>query len=258
MSTKYNKLAGKHVLVIGGSTGIGFGVAEAVLAAGASVTISSSSRSKLSAAVASLQATMPSSSSSPKIQSFTADLSGPDAEERLEAVFKQTEPINHVVFTAADSLSLMMLQDLTPDKILAACQMRLVAPLMAVKVAARYLPKSNESSFIITSGSAAHKSTPGWSVVSYFTAGLQGMVKQLAVELKPLRVNAVAPGHVDTELWDHMSAEEKKAMIKGVEETVPTGQFGRVEDVVEAYLWLLRDRNATGTVAATDGGSMVV
>ncbi|KAH0435651.1 hypothetical protein CcaCcLH18_04760 [Colletotrichum camelliae] len=212
ISIKYNKLSGKHVRFIGNSTG--FGVAEAVLAAGASVTVSSSSASKLSAAVASLEAVIQSSQMSQKIQSFTADLSGLNAEENLDAMFEQAGPIDHVVLTAADSLSLMMLQDLTPDKILAACRMRLVAPLMAIKVAARYLPKSNE--------------------------------KQLAVELKPLRFNAVAPGHVDTGLWDHMTAEEKANIVKGIEEAVPTGQFGRVEDVVEAYLWLLKDRNATG------------
>ncbi|KAL0937478.1 short chain dehydrogenase reductase family [Colletotrichum truncatum] len=257
MSSKYSKLAGKHVLVIGGSTGIGLGVAEAALEAGASVTISSSSSAKLSKAVASLKSTL-SPSSQQKIQSFTADLSGEGAEASLDAVFKQAGSVDHVVFTAADSLSLMMLQDLTPDKILSACQMRLVAPLMAIKVAARYLPKTNESSFTITSGSAAHKSTPGWSVVSFFTAGLQGMVKQLAVELEPLRVNAVAPGFVDTGLWDHVTTEEKANMVKGVEESMPTGQFGRVEDVVEAYLWLLKDRNVTGTVAATDSGCLVV
>ncbi|KAK2729494.1 short chain dehydrogenase reductase family [Colletotrichum kahawae] len=96
MSIKYNKLSGKHVRFIGNSTGFGFGVAEAVLAAGANVTISSSSSSKLFTAVASLQATTQSSQSSQRIQSFTADLSGPDAEENLDAVFEQAGPIDHI------------------------------------------------------------------------------------------------------------------------------------------------------------------
>ncbi|EFQ32757.1 short chain dehydrogenase [Colletotrichum graminicola] len=257
MASKYNKLLGKHVLIIGGSTGIGFAIAEASIASGANVTISSSSQDKLFQAVISLQSFVPASSQQ-KIQSFAANLSDSDAEANLEAVFEQSGPVDHVVFTAADSLSLMMLQDMTPEKILAACQMRLVAPLMAAKVAARHLAKSSESSFTITSGSAAHKSAPGWSVVSYFAAGLQGIVKQLAVELKPLRVNAVAPGYVDTGLWDGMKSEEKEEMVKGIEASMPTGKFGRVEDVAEAYLWLMKDRNVTGTVAATDSGIMIV
>ncbi|KXH49003.1 short chain dehydrogenase [Colletotrichum salicis] len=257
MASKYNKLAGKQVLVIGGSSGIGLGVAEASLASGANLTISSSSPAKLSAVVSSLQKAIPSSSQQ-KIQSFAADLSGPDAEANIEAVFQQAGPIDHVVFTAANTPSLMMLQDVTPDRILVACQMRFVAPLMVAKVAEKYLPKSNESSFTITSGSAAQKSTPGWSVISYLAGGLQSVVKQLAVELKPVRVNVVAPGFVDTELWDGMETHKKKSMVKAVEEKVPTGRFGTVEDVAEAYLWLMKDHNVTGTVAATDSGALVV
>ncbi|KAK1712845.1 short chain dehydrogenase [Colletotrichum lupini] len=257
MALKYNKLAGKHVLIIGGSSGIGLGVAEASLASGANLTISSSSIAKLTATVTYLRNAIPSSSQQ-KIQSFAADLSGPDAEANIEAVFKQAGPIDHVVFTAADTPSLIMLQDVTPSQIVSACQMRFVAPLMVAKVAERYLPKSNESSFTITSGSAAQKSTPGWSVISFLAGGLQSVVKQLAVELKPLRVNVVAPGFVDTELWDGMKSDEKQFMVKAVEEKVPTGRFGTVEDVAEAYIWLMKDRNVTGTVAATDSGALVV
>lgn len=260
-SSKYNKLQGKHVIVIGGSSGIGLGIAEASLVSGAGVvTITSSSRAKIDTAVSRLSsyATSPDQ----RVQGFTANLAGEDAESQLDAVFQQAVEaagtIHHVVFTAADALSLTMLQDMTPEKILAACQMRFVAPLLAAKVAARYLPPSRESSLTLTSGSAAWKSTPGWALGSYFSGGLQAVTRQLAVELKPVRVNAVAPGFIDTGLWGMMSDEVKAEFVRNTEATVPTGKFGQVEDVVEAYLWVMKDGNATGTVAGSDSGFLVV
>lgn len=260
-SSKYNKLQGKHIIIIGGSSGIGLGIAEASLVSGAgTVTITSSTRTKIDSAVSQLSQF---ATSGAKVQGFTANLAGEDAESQLDAVFKQATngaagTIHHVVFTAADALSLTMLQDMTPDKILAACQMRFVAPLLAAKVAARHLPPSRESSLTITSGSAAWKSGPGWALGSYFSGGCQAVTRQLAVELKPIRVNVVAPGFIDTGLWGMMGEEAKAAFVKSTEETVPTGRFGQVEDVVEAYLWVMKDGNATGTVAGSDSGFLVV
>jgi NAD(P)-dependent dehydrogenase (short-subunit alcohol dehydrogenase family) len=255
MSTsKYNKLAGKSVLVIGGSSGIGFGVAEACVESGAKVTISSSSQAKIDKAVERLAEAHPGAA----IQGFACDLSKPTAEQDIEDLFERVGAVNHVVHTAADPLSLTMLQDLKPDLIYKAIHMRMVVLFMVAKVAARRLPKSPESSIVITSGTAASQSAPGWSLVCYLAAGIQGMMRNLALELAPIRVNAVQPGFVNTGLWDGLSKDAKDELVRGLEATMPVGRAGQVEDVVEAYLWLLKDRNVTGTVASSDSGQFVV
>ena len=83
------------------------------------------------------------------------------------------------------------------------------------------------------------------------------MVRNLAIDLKPIRVNLVQPGFVDTPLW-RMSEEEKQKIFEGVRGRVPTGRVAGPEDAAEAYLWLMKDWNVTGTVAISDSGSKLV
>ncbi|KAK0656253.1 hypothetical protein B0T16DRAFT_384993 [Cercophora newfieldiana] len=253
----YRKLQDKHVLVIGGSSGIGFAVAEAALSSGANITISSSNQAKVDQAVASLASQYPDRS----VHGIASDLSKPSVEGDITSLFEtaqRTATINHVVYTAADSLSLGGLGTVTAGSIQKAAHMRMVVPILVAKVAARYLPKTNLSSLTITTGSVAERPGKGWAVISYFAGGLVSLTRALAVDLAPVRVNAVQPGVVDTGLWDYMEEEQKAVFVKGIEEKTLTGKFASVQDVAEAYLWLLRDGNATGTVAGTDGGSLLV
>ncbi|KAK3996374.1 short chain dehydrogenase [Cladorrhinum sp. PSN332] len=255
--TTYRKLQDRHVLIIGGSSGIGYAVADGSLASGAKVTISSSSQNKISTAINQLKSEYP---NQPLIQGLACDLSKPDTlEANLESLFATAQStqgqISHVVFTAADSLTITNLGNITPAIIHQASQMRFVAPLIVAKIAGRYLSKTTSSSIVFTTGCVAEKPTPGWSLITFLAGGLSSLVKGLAVDLAPVRVNAVRPGYVDTPLWQ----EDQKAFMTDVlKEKSLTGKFGKVEDVAEAYLWLLKDENVTGTVAGTDGGVLLV
>jgi len=83
------------------------------------------------------------------------------------------------------------------------------------------------------------------------------MVRGLAVDLKPVRVNLVSPGAVETELWDSLSKEAREGYFKGLGTKMLTGKIGMPEDVAECYLWLMKDKNVTGTVVQTDGGALL-
>ncbi|KAK4187240.1 NAD(P)-binding protein [Podospora australis] len=252
----YRKLQDEHVLIIGGSSGIGYAVADGALASGAKVTICSSSQAKIDAAVARLRSEYPEHS----IHGVSQDLSvEATIESDIESLFEKVQAtqgtINHVVFTAASPLSLGAIENISADLIRAAGHMRLVVPFLVAKIAANHLPKTNNSSIVLTSGSVSERPTPGWSLMSYFGGGLSSVAKGLAVDLAPTRVNVVRPGFVDTPLW---TEEQKAFMAKIVEEKTLTGKGGTAEDVAEAYLWLLKDRNVTGTAAATDSGALLV
>jgi NAD(P)-dependent dehydrogenase (short-subunit alcohol dehydrogenase family) len=253
----FRKLQDKHILVIGGSSGIGLAVSEGALASGANVTISSSSQSKIDGVVSTLKSAYPDR----RIAGIAADLGKADSlEDDLDNLFKAAAAahgtIQHVVFTAADSLSLGGLDTVTVDLMAKAAHMRMYVPIMLAKVAARYLPKERQSSLTITSGCVADKPTPGWAVVGFLAGGLVSLARALAVDLAPVRVNVVQCGYVDTPLWN-MDEEQKKATISAIEGKMLTAKFGQVEDVAEAYLWVLKDNNVTGTVAKTDGGFLL-
>ncbi|KAL8386775.1 hypothetical protein RB595_010401 [Gaeumannomyces hyphopodioides] len=257
---KYNKLQDKHVLVIGGSAGIGKAVAAASLEAGARVTISSSSKARLDSAVRELQSST--GAVGQRISGIAADLSGADTiETNVEELFRSAEqagPVDHVVFTAGDNISATPISEFQPAQAHAAIQFRMIAQLVVAKVAARHLPSTRASSLTLTGGSLSERPAKGYAMMSFLGGGIQAVTRALAVEMAPVRVNLVRPGIVDTGLWDGLGAETKKRVLEAAEATAPTGKVGQVEDVAVAYLWLMKDGNASGSVAGTDGGSLLV
>ncbi|KAL4983296.1 hypothetical protein BDW68DRAFT_181742 [Aspergillus falconensis] len=96
------------VLVIGGSSGIGLGVAEKCLEAGASVHIASSNASRVTEASTTLQQKYPSA----KVTGHICDVSGDDAEQNLVKLLDPIAPLDHIVFTAGDSLAIKPLKDI--------------------------------------------------------------------------------------------------------------------------------------------------
>ncbi|TVY13219.1 Short-chain dehydrogenase/reductase ATR9 [Lachnellula arida] len=251
---KYNKLAGKHVLVIGGTSGIGFAVAEGAIESNARVTISSSSSSKIEASLASLKNSYPSAT----VAGYPCDLSKPTVEADLEALFKQVGNVDHIVVTAGDKLYVAPLHEITYEGIVSAGQVRFVAPVLIAKVGSKYLNKGPESSIVLSTGAVSQRPTPNWSIVASYAAGLHGLTRNLALDLKPIRVNLVSPGAVDTELWKDFSEEEKAGFFKEIAAKLPTGHVAKPEEVAESYLWLMKDSNATGVIADSNGGSLLV
>lgn len=90
-----------------------------------------------------------------------------------------------------------------------------------------------------------------------YAGGHHTMARGLALDMKPIRVNAVSPGAVDTPLWA-MPEAEKQEIFRGFEKKMVTGRIAQVEDVVEAYLYCLKDRNVTGSVISTNGGTLLM
>jgi NAD(P)-dependent dehydrogenase (short-subunit alcohol dehydrogenase family) len=205
------------------STGIGYAVAEASIESGASVTISSSSISKVESSIAALKKSYPSA----EVSGYSCDLSKPTVEQDLELLFKQTGKVEHIVYTAGSLIGTGPINECTYESILQAGQVRFVAPLLLAKVGSKYLNPGPTSSIVFTTGLVADRPIPNWSVIASYAAGLHGMTRTLAVDLQPIRVNIVSPGLVDTNLWQHLSAEEKEGMMKNLAGKAPTAHVAQ-------------------------------
>jgi len=123
----------------------------------------------------------------------------------------------------------MPLSSITLPSIIAAGQIRFFAPLIVAKIGSKHLNPGPESSIVLTTGAVAERPHEGWSVIASYAAGLYGMTRNLALDLRPVRVNCVSPGAVDTELWKGMGEDEKKMMFERIGGNVLTGRVGRRE-----------------------------
>jgi NAD(P)-dependent dehydrogenase (short-subunit alcohol dehydrogenase family) len=218
------------------------------------VTVSSSRESSITSALERLRKDYPDS----KINGYTCDLSTPSIEANIENLFSQAGKVDHIVITAGDGLATMPLQEITLEKIQRAGQVRFIGPLLIAKVGSRYLTPGLESSIILTTGSIAESPRPDWSVIASYASGLHGMTRNLALDLKPVRVNLVSPGPVDTEMWKDVPAAEKENLFKAMAAKTLTGRVGRPEDVAESYIYLMKDSNITGSVVASDSGVKLI
>jgi NAD(P)-dependent dehydrogenase (short-subunit alcohol dehydrogenase family) len=236
-------LKNARVLVIGGTSGIGLGVASAAAERGAIPIVVSRQQSSVECALSQLPE---------QARGATVDLTDLSAVERLAA---DVGDIEHLVFTAGESLELAPLADLTPDIITGFFQTRFVGALTSVRLFAPRITAGG--SITLTSGTAAEQ--PGFGALPVSICGaMNALTKALAVELAPIRVNAVAPGVVRTPLWDGMSEADRQTMYDEAAQQLPLGRIGDIADTARAYLYCMEQEFGTGVVLTVDGGTVLV
>jgi NAD(P)-dependent dehydrogenase (short-subunit alcohol dehydrogenase family) len=101
---------------------------------------------------------------------------------------------------------------------------------------------------------SAHAAVPGTAGIGAANAAVAALVPILSVELKPLRVNGVSPGVIDTPWWDAVPEEQKQGMFKEFAAKTPVGRVGQPEDVAKAIVFLIGDDFITGHTLICDGG----
>lgn len=252
-----NKLRNKRILIFGATSGFGFAVAEASLEHGANVILSGSSQPRLDSTVKRLKTSYPDLQDD-QITTAVCDLSDVDTlSDRYDDMLNTltnagTSKIDHVVFTADDSHPAPPITSTTPNDIFLTLRLRVYATTLLAKSlsSGKYVNLSADSTLTFTNGVAGNKPVPGLTVPSMAATALEGLVRGLAVDMAPLRVNLVSAGFVKTEL---MARIPEKA-LEVYESKTLTKRMGRPEDIAETYLYLMKDGLVTGSILFSDGG----
>jgi NAD(P)-dependent dehydrogenase (short-subunit alcohol dehydrogenase family) len=237
-------LSDKRVLVLGGSSGIGLAVARESVAHGAEVVIASSNTERVQQAAADLGG---------KAEGHTLDLSD---EQAVQAFFERLGGFDHLIFTAGDSLQLTELAALDLKRARHAFELRYWAALAAVTYGARHIRAGG--SMVLTTGIAGQRPRKGWALGASVCGAMESLTRALAVELAPIRVNAVSPGIVRTNLWRNMPEQEREDMYARTGKSLPVGRVGEAQDIAQAYLFLMREGFSTGQIVVVDGGAVLV
>ena len=239
-----NGFENRRVVIFGGSSGIGFAVAELAASEGAKVVIASSSAERVQKATESIGG---------GVDGHTIDLSD---ERAVETFFAKLGRLEHLVYTAGDSLELHDLASTDLKKARRAFELRYWAALAAVKYGSPNIHKGG--SIVLTTGIAGQRPHKGWVVAASVCGTIEALTRALAVELAPIRVNAVSPGVVRTNLWQNMSAAEREHMYESVGKSLPVGRVGEPHDIAQAYLFLMQEGFGTGQTLVVDGGTVLV
>lgn len=236
-------LSGKRVVVIGGSSGIGFAVAKLSAGEGAEVLIASRNPERAQAAVDQLPA---------KVETIRLDVT---SESAIEEFFATVQTFDHLVYTAGEPLLLKPLTELNSAEAREFFETRYWGAFNAAKHAA---PRINGTgSIVLTSGGVATRPAAGTAVPASTTGAIESLVRALTLDLAPVRVNAVRPGVIRTELWDG-TVPEPEGLYQSVADQLPTGRVGEPGEAAAAYVFLMNNAYATGSVLTIDGGHALV
>lgn len=233
------RLKEKRVVVIGGSSGIGLATARMAASEGAAVVIASRSMDKLARAAASIPG---------QVETISVDIR---EESSLARLFAAIGEFDHLTTPGGEVAGGPFL-DLDLREARQAFDSKFWGQYMAARHAAPRIRSGG--SITLISGSNSQRPLAQAAVRAAVNNAVEGLARALAVELTPLRVNAVSPGLVDTPLHDQLPKERKDAFFQAVAASLPLKRVGTAEEIAHAILHLMTNGYTTGSTLFVDGG----
>jgi len=232
---------GQRVVIIGASAGIGEATAAAFAARNAAVIIAGRSKARLDQAAERI--------------GHPVQVAELDATDRgaLDAFFATTGQVDHLVLAASPgAVGAGPIAALDEAALREAFDGKVFAHVKAIQAA---LPRLRpDGSVTIISAVSARAALAGTTGLAGANGALEAIVGPLALELAPLRVNAVSPGVIDTHWWNGMPDDQRRSYFAAVAAATPVRRVGKPEDVADAITYLAGAGFVTGTVLECTGG----
>jgi NAD(P)-dependent dehydrogenase (short-subunit alcohol dehydrogenase family) len=230
---------GKTVVVVGGSSGIGLSTALLAKQRGANVIIAARSADRLKVVAAEHGVT-----------TIPVDVTNDDS---VTGLFNQCGPVDHVVLTAAQ-LRTGPFKTVAMDDVRATMESKFWGAWRVAR-AAEIHPGG---SLTLVSGFLSLRPRPAAAIVGAVNGALESLARSLAIELAPVRVNAVSPGIVDTPIRAAMPEAQRREMLAKVAAGLPVGRVGIGDDIAQQILSFMGNGFATGSIVYIDGGGLLV
>jgi NAD(P)-dependent dehydrogenase (short-subunit alcohol dehydrogenase family) len=232
-----------NALVVGGTSGIGLATARRLLALGATVHVVGRSKERLDDVAV----------SDPELVGHQADGADRDA---MTAIAEAVGPFDWLVVTLSGAEGAGPIATLDLGTLRGAFDAKFWGHVTTIQAVLPHLAPTG--SVTLVSAISARASLPGTAGLAAINGAIESMVKPLAVELAPIRVNAVSPGLVDTPWWDGMPEDARREYFAQSAAALPARHIATADDIAEVVAVAATNANLTGTVIETDGGARLV
>jgi NAD(P)-dependent dehydrogenase (short-subunit alcohol dehydrogenase family) len=233
-------LKDRSVLVVGRAGGIARATTAAIQAAGGQVIAAGRNRDELKTAY------------NDTVDVETIDLTD---EDSIADLANRLGTVDHVVTTASARVY-GPVQELDPAAVMLSMATKVIGPLLLVKHFEPRMPR--DGSFVLFAGIRSRQPTPGSSAVTATNGAVDAMTRALALELAPIRVNAISPGTIDSGAWERLGEKAKAELFETRERHNPVRRMGTSDDIASAVVFALTNTFMTGAVIPVDGGEPLV
>ncbi|MBG0775735.1 MAG: SDR family oxidoreductase [Desulfovibrionaceae bacterium] len=227
-----DSLRGRRVVVVGGGSGIGLAVAARAAGEGAAVVIASrSAGQRHDALVAAIGR---------DIEAVALDVT---SAAQTDAALEEVGGFDHLALCTRPEIAPAPFAETDAEQAKKAFETKFWGPYRLIQKAHRNIAPGG--SIVLTTGIAGERIFPNHSTMAVINCATEALCRALAVELAPVRVNAVSPGFV----------APKPPAVDAVAQRFPLGRVAAPEEVAAAYVHLMKSPYATGTTLVVDGGA---